>query len=118
MPISSVRCRVPASSAIRAAITRRGFEGGEFFEAVREKGILTVQMFHAANDACIRFYDGTELRFDAPGNYLNEFDLVSCEMRTGQIDSRYEPHGITLAVMKQLDECRALMELRYPFETE
>ena len=94
----------------------RGAEGGEFFEAVGERGVLTVEHFHEADSACIRFADGSELRCAGGGNYLNEFDLVAAEMRTGQTDSRYEPRRVTIAVMEQIDECRRQMGLIYPFE--
>lgn len=93
-----------------------GAEGGEFFEAVGDKGVLTVERFHEADSACIRFADGSELRCAGQGNYLNEFDLVAAEMRTGQTDSRYEPRRVTVAVMEQIDECRRQMGLIYPFE--
>ena len=72
--------------------------------------------FFYTDRAVLRRRDGSEEIFKADGSYLNEFDLVAEEIRAGLKESRYVPHQATLDVMDILDECRAQLQLVYPFE--
>ena len=85
---------------------------GWFFEQIRF--ILTE--LHYAGSAEFTGSDGKLKKIEGDGSYLNEFDIVSAEMREGLKESRFITHSDTLAVMEMLDECRRQMNLKYDFE--
>ena len=62
--------------------------------------------------------DGTREVFHGDGGCLNQFDLVAGEIRSGLLQSPLVPPGVTVDVMKILDECRRQMGLVYPFEQD
>ena len=77
---------------------------------------IHVTELHYAGSAEFTGSDGKLKKFEGDGSYLNEFDIVSAEMREGLKESRFITHSDTLAVMEMLDECRRQMNLKYDFE--
>ncbi|MBP1585652.1 MAG: hypothetical protein ILP17_08175 [Lachnospiraceae bacterium] len=80
------------------------------------KASIQVAGLHYAGYAGFTDADGNLKEFSGDGSYLNEFDVVSGEMREGLKESRYITHSDTLTVMEMLDECRRQMNLKYDFE--
>ena len=77
---------------------------------------IHVGQLHYAGHASFTDAEGNLKEFSGDGSYLNEFDIVSSEMREGLKESRYITHSDTLTVMEILDECRRQMNLKYDFE--
>lgn len=80
------------------------------------KAAVEVPGFFFTDHAILRYPDGREERFDGDGSYLNEFDIAAEEIRAGLKESRFVPLKATMDVMEIMDECRAQMQLVYPFE--
>ena len=74
--------------------------------------------FHGPRRVKLKRKGAKSLVFKGDGSYLNEFDIVSSEIREGLKESRCVPHQATLDVMEMMDECRRQMHLVYPFEKE
>ena len=77
---------------------------------------VCVWPFHYANRAKLIRRGGPNELFTGKGDYLNEFDLVAGEIKSGLTESRFVPLQATLDVMEIMDTCRAQMGLVYPFE--
>lgn len=97
-------------------ISIRALAGTPWFGIKGTKASTIVRPMLFADHAVLNREDGTMERFEGRFNYLNEFDLVSEEIREGLTESRYIPHSATLDVMEIMDECRRQMGLVYPFE--
>ena len=83
---------------------------------IGEKGSITVPVFYAASEATLNLNDGTTKTIKADGSYLNEFNIVSQEIRAGLKESKYMPLDFSLAVMKLIQDSRDQLGLKYPFE--
>ena len=99
-----------------ATASIRDFWGFERLVLKGEKAKTHILMFHGANRAKLVRKDGKNEVFSGDGSYLNEFNRAAEEIRQGLTESRYVPHQATLDVMRIMDECRAQMNLVYPFE--
>lgn len=80
------------------------------------EGSIEAPGFFYTDHAVLRRKDGSEEVFTGDGSYLNEFDIAAAEIREGLTESRFVSHQATLDVMEIMDECRAQMNLVYPFE--
>ena len=80
------------------------------------KASVVIPAFHYANSVTLERAEGGPETFNAYGGMLNEFDLVSSEIRAGKTESAFVPHSATLEVMRILDGCRRQLGLVYPFE--
>lgn len=80
------------------------------------KARTEIPKFNSTNQAELVRADGTREKFEGNGNYLNEFDLAAQEICEGLLESRYVPLQHTLDIMEIMDDCRARMQLKYPFE--
>ncbi len=82
-----------------------------------EKGKITAPFFHAVNG--ITFKKGLFVRETFKGDgpkinsYLDEFDSVAEDIRSGKKESAFVPLDATRDVMKLLDEIREQMGLHY-----
>ena len=81
-----------------------------------ENGILVNPGFHYAEPAVLKIGDDIKI-FEGRNGYLKEFDTVADEIRQGKKESAFIPPKMTYDCMRILDECRAQMNLVYPFET-
>ena len=81
-------------------------------------GSTSLWFFHNARKVKIKKKGEKNLVFRGNGSYLNEFDIVSSEIREGLTESRFVPHKATLDVMEMMDECRRQLHLVFPFEKE
>lgn len=95
------------------AINRFGFEK---LVIEGEKAKVKLGFFHNANKVKLIRKNGKSEYCSGDGSYLNEFDIVSSEIRAGLTESRLAPHKATIEVMEIMDECRKQMKLKYPFE--
>ena len=82
------------------------------------EGSTSLWFFHGAGKVKLKRKGGKSMVFKGDGSYLNEFDIVSSEIREGLTESRCVPHQATLDVMEMMDECRRQLHLVYPFEKE
>lgn len=89
---------------------------GEFCVIEGDAGILMNAGFHYAEPAVLKIGDDVRV-LEGKRGYLQEFDVVSQEIRQGRKDSLFIPPQMTIDCMAILDECRAQMNLVYPFET-
>ena len=92
-------------------------EGGTF-TVDGSKASLKLEHYHYTDYAKLIRKDGTSDEIHRNGDYLNEFDLVAEEIRSGAVTSRFAPPDITIGTMRILDECRRQIGLVYPFETD
>ncbi|MBQ5987856.1 MAG: Gfo/Idh/MocA family oxidoreductase [Clostridia bacterium] len=92
------------------------YKGLERLTIKGDKAKTSVFLFHMTNKAKLKKGLRTLDAIDAYGGMLNEFDLVSDEIREGRTESRFVPQQATQDVMELLDECRRQMQLVYPFE--
>lgn len=92
------------------------FRGFETLTLKGTKARTRLLLWHAAGGAKLRVKGGKDESVKGSGNYLNEFDIVSNEIRLGYTESRFVPLQCTVDVMELLDECRRQMSLVYPFE--
>ena len=88
---------------------------GETMVIEGEKGFLANPGFHYGESGVAKTDDGVTI-FKGQRSYAKEFDTVSEEIRSGRTESAFIPPQATLDCMKILDECRAQMNLVYPFE--
>lgn len=79
------------------------------------KGSVMLPRFYACCDSMYRI--GDEIGYVPAGKgYVEEFDKVAEEIRSGLTESAYVPFAATIDNMKALDEARRQMGLVYPFE--
>ncbi len=82
-----------------------------------EKGKITAPFFHAMNGVTCRtgLFRKETFKGDGPkiNSYLDEFDAVAEDMRTGKTESNMVPLKATLEVMEILDEVRSQIGLVY-----
>ena len=100
----------------RASISIHDWWGLEKFAVAGTKAKITVPWFHQAKQARLKRKNGPKEDFNGDGSYLNEFDLVAEEIRSGKTESSYVPRQATIDVLEIMDECRRQMGLVYPFE--
>lgn len=81
-----------------------------------DKASIRLSELHYAGHAEFTDANGDLKQITADGSYLNEFDIVSDEIRQGLTQSTYVTHQDTLDVMEILDECRRQIGLKYDFE--
>ena len=89
---------------------------GEYCVIEGENGILMNAGFHYAEPAILKIGDDISV-LDGKRGYLQEFDAVADEIRQGRKESLFITPKMTFDCMSILDECRAQMNLVYPFET-
>lgn len=77
---------------------------------------ISANRFHHPDRIVLEKKDGSTQICEGGCTYLNEFDIVAEEIRSGLTESRYVPLQATLDVMDMIDECRRQMGLVYPFE--
>lgn len=94
------------------------FKGFEMLKLIGTEGKTKLLLWHMASKATLQRKLGKDVVVRGSGNYLNEFDIVSNEIRLGYTESRFVPLQCTVDVMELLDACRAQMNLYYPFETK
>lgn len=128
----SVSCRGVLSDGIdwEDEITLN-YKGGKSYKAlasVREKDNVTnlkmsgsrasiyLPELQYASHAEFTDETGKKKEITADGSYLNEFDIVSGEIRQGLKESGFVSFEDTLAVMDIMDECRKQIGLKYSFE--
>ena len=99
-----------------ASVSMADFRGFERLAIKGSRAATDLWLFHAANRVTLRRKGGGREVFRADGGYVNEFDCVADEIRSGLIESPLVPHEATLDVMRIMDECRRQMGLTYPFE--
>lgn len=99
-----------------ASVSMCDFKGLEKIHLVGDKGRIRYYFFHMAKRAALLRKGGRIEIFQADGSYLNEFDKVVEEIRSGLTQSVLVPPSATVDVMEILDECRRQMGLVYPFE--
>ena len=93
--------------------------GEEYIRIIGTKADIFVDHFHYADKAELIAKDGKIIRtFAESTTLLNEFDLVSEEIRAGLTESVRIPPQATMDVMDIMDECRRQIGLVYPFEKE
>lgn len=84
------------------------------------KGFLRFPTLFGANEVYLTVGKEPELRFDCPrlGEGLEEEILEVCScMEQGKTQSAIHPMGDTIAVLKQMDEIRRQIGLRYPADS-
>ena len=81
-----------------------------------EKATMFTHHFHVTDNVTLKRKDGTDEYYNGASSMLNEFDLVSEEIRAGVKESPIVSHEATINVMGIMDECRKQMGLKYPFE--
>ncbi len=106
----------PSGLTVTTSVAITDFKGLERFELRGSRGRVRLRMFHRAGSATLWRSDGSFKRVIGKCTYLNEFDIVSREIREGLTESRYAPLSATLAVMEIMDKCREDLGLVYPFE--
>lgn len=92
-------------------------KGLEKLTLVGSKAKTSLRFYHSMNKVKINRFNGKNETFKGSGSMLNEFDIVSKEIREGLTESRFVPQQTTLDVMEIIDECRRQIGLVYPFET-
>ena len=88
---------------------------GETMVIEGDKGFLANPGFHYGESGVAKTDEGVEI-FKGQRSYAKEFDSVAEEIRAGRTESAFIPPQATLDCMRILDECRAQMNLVYPFE--
>ena len=101
-----------------ASICMSDRNGSEHLVIDGSKAKISVPYFHCAGGAVLERKNGTEEHFSGDGSMLNEFDIVSSEIREGLTESRFVSHAQTLDVMRIMDDCRHQLGLVYPFEVK
>ncbi len=99
-----------------ATISMKDFKGLERLRINGSAAKVDIPFYHAANGAKLVRKHGKNEKVKGSGWYLNEFDLVSVEIREGLTQSRLVPPSATLDVMRIMDDCRRQLNLIYPFE--
>lgn len=99
-----------------ASISMCDFKGLERVCLDGSKGRIKYYFFHSAKRVKLVRKGGKNEVFQADGGYLNEFNMVTKEIRGGLTQSLLVPPAATMDVMEILDECRRQMKLVYPFE--
>ena len=90
---------------------------GEALIIEGENGFLANPGYHYGESGVAKTKDGIEI-FKGQRSYAKEFDTVADEIRSGRTESAFIPAKATLDCMRILDECRAQMNLVYPFEKQ
>ena len=106
----------PNGLTCTASVSMCDFKGLEKIHLDGNKGRVRYYFFHNANRVKLVRKRGHSEVFKADGGYLNEFDVVAGEIRSGLTQSLLVPPSATIDVMEILDECRRQMKLVYPFE--
>ena len=106
----------PNGLTCTASVSMCDFKGLEKIRLDGSKGWVRYYFFHNANRVKLVRKRGQNEVFKADGGYLNEFDVVAREIRSGLTQSLLVPPSATTDVMEILDECRRQMKLVYPFE--
>jgi len=106
----------PSGLTATASISIRDLFGRERLVIAGDKAKVSLPSFHNAGRVTLVRRGGKNETVSGSGSYLNEFDLAAGEIREGRTESRFVPHGATVAVMELMDECRRQMGLVYPFE--
>lgn len=78
-------------------------------------GRIKLPIFHMASKAVLKSRKGNET-FKGKTDYLTEFTRCAEEIKAGRKESEYIPFQSTIDCLRIMDECRAQMGLKYPFE--
>ena len=113
-----IRLYYPKDMVITVDSSIADFRGLERMVLKGTRGSTSLWFFHGAGRVRLKRKGKRSLVFKGDGSILNEFDIVSSEIREGLMESVYVPHRATLDVMEMMDECRRQMKLVYPFEKE
>lgn len=106
----------PSGLTCTASISMCDFKGLEKVYLDGSKSQIKYYFFHNAKRVKLVRKGSRNEVFKADGGYLNEFDVVAGEIRSGLIQSALVPPSSTVDVMEILDECRRQLNLVYPFE--
>lgn len=106
----------PSGECYSASISIRDTNGGQKIIIEGSKARTEIPNFHYIEKAELVRSDGSIEQVSGNSNYLNEFDIVAAEITEGLKQSRFVPFQATLDVMEIIDECRAQLNLKYPFE--
>lgn len=95
------------------------YKGLEYMTVRGDKGVIKAPFFHAMNKVSYRnsIFDRKTFRGKGPmlNSYLDEFDSVADDIRSGRKESKKVPLQSTSDVMHILDEIRAQIGLSYDF---
>lgn len=80
-----------------------------------ERGTLRANAFHSGGGFALTI-DGKREKHEYKNARKNQFDVVAREIREGKTQSSLVPLAFSLRTLELLDECRAQIGLRYPFE--
>ncbi|MCM1189201.1 MAG: Gfo/Idh/MocA family oxidoreductase [bacterium] len=106
----------PSGECYSTSVSIHDTNGGQRIIIEGTKARTEIPDFHYVAEAELVRNDGTADRVSGRSDYLNEFDLVAAEITEGLRESRFVPFQATLDVMEIMDECRAQLNLKYPFE--
>ena len=106
----------PDRKTYTVALDLYGDRSGGWFEMIGTEASLRIPHFHYTAEAELKRKDGTVIRAEGDGGYVNEFDIAAAEIRAGKTGSDYVKPEHTIDVMHLLDSCRAQIGLVYPYE--
>lgn len=108
----------PSGESYSTSISIHDTNGGQKIIIEGTKARTEIPDFHYIEKAELVRNDGSIEHVSGNSDYLNEFDIVVAEITEGLKQSRFVPLQATLDIMKIIDECRAQLNLKYPFEVE
>ncbi len=111
-----IRLEFSTGAVFTASISIGGLDIIEKLKITGSKAKITLPFFHCANKVKLVRKNGKNKVYYGRGDYLNEFDTVACEIKSGITESRFVSRKDTLDIMEILDECRRQLNLVYPFE--
>lgn len=82
---------------------------------IGEHGSLRANAFHSGGGFVLTA-DGKREKHEFKNARKNQFDTVAREIREGKMQSSIVPLAFSLRTLELLDECRAQIGLKYPFE--
>lgn len=96
-----------------ATVSIDDMKGLESLYIKGDKAEIRNLFFHCSNKVKLKRFKGKNETFKGKTNYINEFDIVADEIRSGLTESKFVPLQATSDVMRIMDECRRQMGLTY-----